>query len=87
MPGLGLKWITVVSGLVAMCCKHTHVDPQTREERGQWRIHDLKEGGARSIACEAHAQIFSHAPHLRILEDSWLTKKAVLGLAMMRIHC
>ena len=22
----------------------------------QWRIQDLKEGGARSIACEAHAQ-------------------------------
>ena len=31
----------------------------------------LLEGGARSIA----RKIFSHAPHLRVLEDSWLTKE------------
>ena len=61
----------------------------------QWRIQDLKEEGARSIAREARARkIFSHAPknvdhapHLLVLEDSWLTKKAVLGLVTMRKRC
>ena len=51
----------------------------------QWRIQDLKEGGARSIARKASSQILrpqdvDHTPHLRVL----LRKKAVLGLAVMR---
>ena len=60
----------------------------------QWRIQDLKEGGARSIARFARAQKklatppnVDHAPHLRVLKDSWLKKKAVLGLVTMRKRC
>ena len=61
----------------------------------QWRIQDLKEGGARSIAREARTQKYlatpqnvDHAPHLRVPKDSWLTKKGVLGLvAIKKKHC
>ena len=59
----------------------------------QWCIQDLKEGGARSVVYKVCAQKFvamlqyvDHASHIRFLEDSWLTKKAVLGLVAMRKH-
>ena len=54
----------------------------------QWRIQDLKEGGARSIACAKYLttpQNVDHASHLHVLEDGWLhDKEAALGLVAMR---
>ena len=51
-------------------------------------------GGAKTFACEAHVQNFSHAPKMLttslikcILEGSWLTKKAVLGQIAARNCC
>ena len=32
----------------------------------------------------ARPKNIDHAPHLRVLEDSWLIKKAVLGLVAIR---
>ena len=46
----------------------------------QGRVQDLKKGGASPIARKACVQIFSHAPHERVLDDSLMTKTAVLGL-------
>ena len=52
----------------------------------QWRVQDLKEGGAKPIAREARLQNFKpcpnnvdHTPHYRVLKESWLTKKAILA--------
>ena len=64
----------------------TRVMVSLMECHGQWRPQDLREGGAKTFAREARAQNFSHAPKTlttplikRVLEGSWLTKKAVLG--------
>ena len=47
----------------------------------QWRIQDLKEGGARSIVRKARAQKSLATPLI------YATKKAVLGLVAMRKRC
>ena len=59
---------------------HTHTNTW------HWRVQDLEEG-ARSIA----HKLFSHDPKTltiplikQVLEDSWMTKKAVLGQVAMR---
>ena len=51
-------------------------------------------GGAKTFAREARAQNLSHAPKTlitplikRVLEGSWLTKKAVLGQIATRNCC
>ena len=62
--------------------------------RLQWPPQDLREGGAKTFAREACAQNLSHAPKTlttplikRVLEGSWLTKKAVLGQIATRNCC
>ena len=52
----------------------------------QWRPQDLREGVLRHSRAKRALKIFSHAPKTlttplikRVLEGSWLTKKAVLG--------
>ena len=59
----------------------------------QWRSQDLR-GGAKTFEREVHAQKFSHAPKVltaplikRVLEGSWLTKKAVLSQIATRNCC
>ena len=66
-----------------------HFDPPSRHS--QWHVQKLREGGAKLIACEACTQKFSHTPKTltmqSVLEDGWLTKKAVFGQVAMRNCC